>query len=125
MNHTRQLHTHIRMKIELALGGRSWNWLSRTAGVAQSTLASQATKPKFSVQVLVGVAAALEKDVNYFLPEELKAESGGSASEDVIDRIADIIWHARRGDPHYRESVRVSEVRYDLAGLRSVPAYRN
>ena len=99
MNHTRQLHTHIRMKIELALGGRSWNWLSRTAGVAQSTLASQATKPKFSIQVLVGVAAALEKDVNYFLPEEFSTASDDSAAEDVIDRIADIISHARREDP--------------------------
>ena len=97
MNHPRQLHTHIRMRIELALGSRSWNWLSRTAGVPQSTLASQASKPKFSVYVLLRVAAALEKDVNYFLPEELRAEPGGGA-EDAIDRIADIIAQARRGD---------------------------
>ena len=99
VNRTNQLHAHIRTRIELALGSRSWSWLSRTAGVPQSTLASQAAKPKFSVHVLLGVAAALEKDVNYFVPEVMRVESCGGVAEDAIDRIADIISQARRGDP--------------------------
>jgi hypothetical protein len=99
VNQPRELHTHIRMRIELGLGNRSWSWLSRTAGVPQSTLASQAGKPKFSVQVLLRVASALEKDVNYFLPDEMRQDPGGGAAEDAIDRIADIIWRAQRGGP--------------------------
>ena len=85
--------------IELALGTRSWSWLSRAAGVPQSTLWSQAAQPKFSVHVLLRVASALEKDVNYFLPEAMRTEPRSAAAEDAIDRIADIISRARRGDP--------------------------
>ena len=99
MNPSRELHTHIRMRIELGLGNRSWSWLSRTAGVPQSTLASQAAKPKFSVHVLLRVASALERDVNYFLPEAMRPEPGGGAAEDAIDRIADIISRTRHGAP--------------------------
>ena len=98
MNRSRELHTHIRMRIELGLGDRSWSWLSRAADVPQSTLASQAAKPKFSVQVLLRVASALERDVNYFLPDTMRTEPGGGAAEDAIDRIADIIARARHGD---------------------------
>ena len=96
---TKELHRHIRSRIELALAGRSWSWLSRTADVPQSTLASQAAKPKFSVHVLLRVASALERDLNYFLPEAVRPEPGSGAAEDAIDRIADIISRSRSGDP--------------------------
>ncbi len=66
LNNANQLHTYIRARIEQALGGRSWNWLSRTAGIPQSTLASQVAKPRFSVDVLLLVATALEKDLNHY-----------------------------------------------------------
>ena len=85
MNLSRELHTYIRMRIELAL--------------PQSTLASQAAKPKFSVHVLLRVASALERDVNYFLPKELLPGPEGATAEETIDRIADMISQARRGDP--------------------------
>ena len=98
VHRSRELHTHIRERIELALGGRSWSWLARTAGVPQSTLASQAAKPKFSVHVLLRVAAALERDVYCFLPKELLPEAEGTTAEDTIDRIVDLISKARRGD---------------------------
>jgi Bacteriophage CI repressor helix-turn-helix domain len=66
----RDLHAHIRARIGEALRSRSWSWLADTAGVPRSTLATQAGRPRFSVEVLVRVADTLEKDVTFFLPAE-------------------------------------------------------
>lgn len=97
MNSTRQFHARIRTRIELALGARSWSWLSRTAGVPQSTLASQSAKPKFSVDVLLRIAMALEKDVTYFLPVSGDGRSPTTDVEDVLTQIDDLIQHLRDG----------------------------
>jgi transcriptional regulator with XRE-family HTH domain len=66
----RELHGYIRQQIERRLGGRSWKWLAEEAGVARTTLITQAARPRFSVEVLVRVAGALERDVAYFLPQD-------------------------------------------------------
>ena len=68
MGNGRDLHTHIRTRIEFALDGRSWSWLARKCGVPQSTLASQKGKPRFTLGVLVSVANALERPITDFLP---------------------------------------------------------
>ena len=86
----KDLHGHILRQIELALGRRSWNWLARESSVAQSTLATQAGKPKFSVDVLLRIAEALDKDVGYFLPEVARGEPWSTAAQDALARIADI-----------------------------------
>lgn len=64
----RDLHLHILSRVEEELGSRSWNWLAEQAGVPQSTLATQVGKPKFSVDVLVKIAQALEVDLGHFFP---------------------------------------------------------
>ena len=84
---TRELHGHIRSRIELALGNRSWSWLSRATGVPQSTLSSQAAKPKFSVDVLVAVADALGREVSYFLPSPDREDVERTPSEDALARM--------------------------------------
>lgn len=65
----RELHDHIRRQIERRLGGRSWTWLAEESGVPRTTLASQSKRPKFSVDVLLRVATALDQDVTDLLPE--------------------------------------------------------
>jgi len=65
----RELHAHIRDEIARHLGRRSWSWLAREAGVPRSTLITQASRPKFSVEVLVRVADALGHEVSSFLPD--------------------------------------------------------
>lgn len=79
-----RVHQHILTRVELALGRRTWSWLAREAGIPQSTLATQAGKPRFSIGVLVSVARALEKDISYFLPPiDIPVDE---ASEDVGDK---------------------------------------
>lgn len=63
----RQLHRRIRDEIEVALGGRNWAWLGREAGIAQSTLSTQLSKPKFSVDTLCRIAWVLDLDLNALL----------------------------------------------------------
>lgn len=75
MRGNREVHLQIRRKIEHALGGRTWTWLATEAGVPQSTLAGQAGKPKFSLDVLLAIAEALGEPVAAFLPD---GHSGGS-----------------------------------------------
>lgn len=65
----RELHAFIRGEIERRLGPRSWSWLAREAKVPRSTLITQAARPKFSVSVLVRVAAAFDQDVSDLLPD--------------------------------------------------------
>lgn len=59
----RALHLHVLERIERALEGRSWKWLAETAGIPQSTLSGQVNRPKFNLEALVRIAAALEKEV--------------------------------------------------------------
>ena len=91
-SHYRELHRHVLMRIELALGERSWSWLARETGVPQSTLASQLARPKFSLDILVRVASALDRDVSYFLPRS--NESGSTSSDEALAQIAAIILRA-------------------------------
>lgn len=55
----RELQAYIRRQIKRRLGSKSWTWLAREAGVRRTTLVSQMSRSKISVDVLVGVADAL------------------------------------------------------------------
>lgn len=63
----RRLHRKIRDEIEAALGDRNWAWLGREAGIPQSTLSTQLSKPKFSVDTLCRIARVLDLDLNDLL----------------------------------------------------------
>lgn len=80
-----RIHQHILGRVEEALGRRTWSWLAREAGIPQSTLATQAGKPRFSIGVLVSIARALEKDMSYFLPP-VDQPLTGMAEDDVDQR---------------------------------------
>lgn len=90
MGRSRDLHQGILARIELALGDRSWSWLSSKSGIPRSTLASQKGKPRFSVDVLVLIANALDRDVAYFLPPTTRHPVRGATS-DVLDKIRDLL----------------------------------
>ena len=92
-----ELHRHVRLRIELALSKRSWNWLSQETGVPQSTLASQAGKPKFSLEVLVLVARALDRDIRYFLPPEELGELSLTPAGDALNQVAAVIARVQVG----------------------------
>jgi hypothetical protein len=66
----RRLHEHIRARIEVAMAGRPLTWLVESSGVPQSTLSGQMLRSKFSLEVLLRVAEALEKDLAFFLPDD-------------------------------------------------------
>jgi hypothetical protein len=83
------------MRIQLALGRRSWSWLARQASIRQSTLASQAAKPKFSVVTLVQVARALDRPIGYFLPGPDASGAMRRAADDALAQIDEIIARAR------------------------------
>lgn len=68
MLYGRDLHEYIRGQIEERLGRRTWTWLAEQAGIPQSTLATQLAKPKFSVDVLVRIAEALEIRLGELFP---------------------------------------------------------
>jgi hypothetical protein len=95
MNASRELHIHILMRIQLALGRRSMSWLARQAGLPQSTLASQAAKPKFSVVALVRIARALDRPIAYFLPGPDASDAVRRAADDALTEIEEIIARAR------------------------------
>lgn len=87
----RAVHHKIRDRIDRALGPRSWAWLSRASGVPQSTLASQRVRPKFSIEVLLAVAEALERPVTYFLD----VEDRRTTDERALDEIEASLRRAR------------------------------
>lgn len=68
MSYGKSTHEGIRRRIEMLLDGRSWTWLAAKAGIPQSTLATQAGKPRFSVDVLLRVAHALDVDLVDLMP---------------------------------------------------------
>lgn len=84
---SRELHEHILRRVEHRLNGRSWAWLSRETGIPRSTLVTQAGHPKFSVEVLVKVASALERDPGFFLPPARTP----SRTEAIASRLAMVI----------------------------------
>lgn len=67
----RQVHVEIRNRIERALGNRNWSWLAARSGVPPSTLSNQRLRPRFSIDVLVAIADALERPVAEFLPDDI------------------------------------------------------
>lgn len=69
MTTDRHVHRHIKAHIEKELGDRSWNWLAEESGIPQSTLAGQASRPKFSLDVLLRIASALHRPPSDFLPQ--------------------------------------------------------
>jgi hypothetical protein len=100
MSSNRRLHAQVRERIERALCGRSVSWLAAASGVPQSTLASQMAKPKFSLDVLVRVARALEEDLAYFLSTEQKTHHAPSA-QCVLSDLEAVIekWRTRTAMP--------------------------
>lgn len=70
----RDLHAFILSRVRERLGDRSWSWLADEAGIPRTTLITQASRPRFSVDVLVNVAHALDRDVAYFLPGRGRTE---------------------------------------------------
>ena len=68
MQAKREVHEHIRRRLEQRLGGRSWSWLAREAGLPKSTLTDQARVPRFELYTLLRVAKALDSDLAALLP---------------------------------------------------------
>ena len=91
----REVHHRIRSRIQEALGERSWNWLAKTAGIPQSTLAHQAAKPKFSVEVLWRCSIALGVDIGYFFPR--RGDPAQNAVGDAVRRTQKLAHDAARG----------------------------
>lgn len=58
----RRLHRHIADVLERARGRRTWTSIAAETGIPQSTLSSQVTKPKFSVETVYLLMKALEVD---------------------------------------------------------------
>lgn len=77
--HGRELHQFILDRLEQRLGDRSWSWLARASGVPRTTLVTQASRRRFSVEVLVKVATALDEDVGHFLPSDDRASDRAEA----------------------------------------------
>lgn len=86
-----RVQRHILKRITEALDGRSWNWLAESSGVPQSTLASQSTKPRFSIETLVLVAHTLKKPVSWFFPDAPEAVLDAEA----FRRVEAIVEQAR------------------------------
>jgi len=90
----RALHLFVRSRIELALGPRPWKWLAAESGVATSTLSSQVNRPKFSLDTLVRIAAALDRPIAYFLPDE-PGQSDVERKE-ALEELEALVRQARR-----------------------------
>jgi hypothetical protein len=103
----RRLHREALKRIELALEGRSWLWLSEKTKIPQSTLQTQKNvrgDPKFSLEVLAAVAEALGKPLAYFLPSldpnTAPPEAwAGPIALSAFNQIAEIVDHARSVTP--------------------------
>lgn len=88
------LQEHILGKIELALDGRSWNWLAGQSKVPQSTLATQKAGPRFTIEVLWAVGKALHRPFAFFLPGEGR-DAGDPAATEAFFQMAAIVDRAR------------------------------
>lgn len=89
----RELHAHIKRRIQRELRGRSWSWLADASGIPQSTLAGQSARPKFSLDVLVRIAATLGRSPSYFLPPQTDAggRSDPTQAEAALKRIQSVL----------------------------------
>ena len=58
-------------RVEIALNGRTWTWLSRESSVPRTTFMSASATPYFSVNVLARISKGLRVEIGYFFPEEL------------------------------------------------------
>lgn len=87
MVNSRCLHDHIKAKILSALSGRPLSWLAEKSGVPQSTLSTQMLRPKFSLEVLLKVSAALERDITDFLPEPQVRAAATPGSEELLQDV--------------------------------------
>lgn len=63
----RALHRHLLDAFEEARGMRTWVSLAREAGVPQSTLATQLSRRKFSLDVACRLARVLDLDLGRLL----------------------------------------------------------
>jgi len=104
----REVQKHILKRIELALRGRSWNWLAQKSNIPQGTLQGQTGRrregsdddPNFSLPSLIEVAHALGKPLCFFLPEghaydpDLIALNALREIGEIVDRtrIAELIY---------------------------------
>lgn len=71
----RDIHQFILARVIQCLGERSWAWLARTSGVPRTTLMTQVSRRKFSIEVLLKVSKALGEPVTYFLPDAQQRDS--------------------------------------------------
>ncbi len=99
------LREYIAKRIELALRGRSWNWLAQKAGVSQSTLTTNKNETGFSLDTLLKVCRALGKPIRYFLPDQ-GWEEKDTVAEEAFYRVASIVDWARRTTPDDLEKAR-------------------
>lgn len=100
------LHEHVRRRIEEVLGRRSQSWLAEEAGVAQSTLSSQMNGSKISLDVLVRVAAALDRHIADFLPASQPQPERSQEPERLIEELEELLRHARRRVGRHRSDER-------------------
>jgi len=80
-----ELHAVIRDRIDTARGRLSLNKLAKSAGVPYATLHDQFSRPKFSIDVLVALAAALDTDLAELISEPDSASSRGGTGSRLSD----------------------------------------
>lgn len=73
----RELHRFVRAQVIRRLGSRTWKWLAHRSGIPPSTLSSQVSRPKFSLEVVVRIAHALGEDPASLLPPHPAQSSDG------------------------------------------------
>jgi len=93
----RSIHVLALGRIESALNGRPWSWLSEKSGVPQSTLSAQINRPKFTVDVLVAIADALEMSVADLLAPEGYDAGGQRELQQLLNRLEQLIRETRIG----------------------------
>jgi len=92
----RALHQHVKDRINEVLGRRPQSWLADEAGVPQSTLSGQMNRLRFSLDVLVRVAAALDRHVADFLPDSRPLPEQSQQAERLIEELEELLLQARR-----------------------------
>lgn len=93
-----KLHKYVKNRIDATLGSRTYSWLAQASGVPQSTLSNQLNRPKFSLEVLVRVAVALQRPVRDFLPDSgtTDSQSHSHQADRLIAELEHVIAQARR-----------------------------
>jgi hypothetical protein len=127
MLNERRLQVEALKRIELALKGKSWLWLSEQTGVPQSTLQTQKNvsgdHPRFSLETLASIAQTLKRPISYFLPsldmDGQVSEWALPVAESAFSQIAEIVDWARSITPDDFE--RAKEVGNLAASLPASP----